>query len=494
MVSRRDFLKAAGLIALWPYGCVRRSSEHDGIVVNDIHSQLNPTRVNSIIPVNSLEEIQRGMNHARIEGRAICIAGGRHAMGAQQFGTDAILLDTTKLERVLNFDRERGIIEVEAGIQWPELVAYLLRVQENKPQQWGINQKQTGADRLSLGGAIAANIHSRGLRLKPFIQDVESIVLVDANGNARTCSRRENEELFRLVFGGYGLFGIVYALKLRLVPRQKIERIVKVIQIGDLMPAFEQRIADGFLYGDFQFAIDPVSDDFLRKGVFSCYRPVDPATPVPTAQKQLSDENWKELLYLSHADKRLAFQKYTGYYLATSGQIYWTDTHQLSPYFDDYHRALDKRLGVADRATEIITEIYVPRAGLTKFMEAVRDDFRRNKVELIYGTIRLIERDDESFLAWAKESFACIIFNLHTVHTPGGLKHSADAFRRLIDLAIEQGGSYYLTYHKYATRKQVEACYPQFVEFLRLKKRYDPEELFQSDWYGHYKKMFADVL
>ena len=36
MVSRRDFLKTAGVIALFPYGCVRRLSEHDGIVVNDI--------------------------------------------------------------------------------------------------------------------------------------------------------------------------------------------------------------------------------------------------------------------------------------------------------------------------------------------------------------------------------------------------------------------------------------------------------------------------
>ena len=31
-------------------------------------------------------------------------------------------------------------------------------------------------------------------------------------------------------------------------------------------------------------------------------------------------------------------------------------------------------------------------------------------------------------------------------------------------------------------------------EFLRLKKRYDPEECFQSDWYRHYRAMFKDQL
>ena len=46
----------------------------------------------------------------------------------------------------------------------------------------------------------------------------------------------------------------------------------------------------------------------------------------------------------------------------------------------------------------------------------------------------------------------------------------------------------------WATRAQVEACYPQFVEFLRLKKKYDPQERFQSEWYRHYRTMFADKL
>lgn len=34
-------------------------------------------------------------------------------------------------------------------------------------------------------------------------------------------------------------------------------------------------------------------------------------------------------------------------------------------------------------------------------------------------------------------------------------------------------------------------CYPQFAEFLRLKRVYDPEERFQSDWYRHYRKMYG---
>ena len=62
---------------------------------------------------------------------------------------------------------------------------------------------------------------------------------------------------------------------------------------------------------------------------------------------------------------------------------------------------------------------------------------------------------------------------------------------RLIDRAIEYGGSYFLTYHRWADRRQVETCYPQMADFIKLKKHYDPHEMFQSDWYRHYRHMFA---
>jgi FAD/FMN-containing dehydrogenase len=326
--------------------------------------------------------------------------------------------------------------------------------------------------------------------MKPFIADVESFVLIDAKGEARTCSRTTNAELFRLAIGGYGLFGPIATVTLRLIPRQKIQRIVEVRTIDDLPKAFDERISDGFMFGDFQFSVDERSDDFLRRGVFSCYRPVDPQTPVPDVQRELVDEDWHALLLLAHNNKPMAFEQYSKYYLSTSGQIYWSDTHQLSAYLDDYHVRLDKQLGVKERATEMITEIYVPRTDLPSFMTEVAKVFRGNGVPIVYGTVRLIEQDTESFLAWAKQPYACIIFNLHTVHTPDGIARAGQAFRDLIDMGIKRGGRYYLTYHRHARRDQVETCYPQLPEFLRLKQKYDPRERFQSDWYRHYKGMF----
>jgi hypothetical protein len=362
MVTRRQFLKLTGAAALWPSGCAGLLSRPVGVEVNDVQSQLNATRVERVITVESIERLQDIVRSAKAERKGVSIAGGRHAMGGQQFGTDTVLIDTTAMKRVLEFDDARGQIEVEAGIQWPELIDYLVRTQQGRERQWGIIQKQTGADRLSIGGALGANVHGRGLRLKPFIGDVESFVLLDADGIPRRCSRGENPELFRLAIGGYGLFGIVTSVRLRLAPRTKLKRVVELIDIDDLMPAFQKRIADGFQYGDFQFSTDRDSDDFLRRGVFSCYQPVDDTTPIAGPQKELSEQDWRELIYLLHVDPGRAFKIYSSFYLSSSGQLYWSDTLQLSLYIDNYHRWLEQKLGEKEKATEIISELFVPRA------------------------------------------------------------------------------------------------------------------------------------
>lgn len=462
--------------------------------VNDIHTTLNGTNVREIVRPSSLEQLCSAVVNARREGASIAVSGGRHAMGGQQFGEDSVLIDTVSLKEILSFDMEAGIVEAEAGILWPELLAHLEELQADRPQPWGVRQMQTGASRLSLGGALSANVHGRGLAMKPFIDDVESFVLVNAEGTPVRCSRDEHRELFGLAIGGYGLFGVIYSVRLRLSPRMKMERVVEIADVEGIIDRFEERIAEGFLYGDFQFSPDESSEGYMTTGIFACYRPVDIGTPFPKGHRELSEENWMDLLYLAHADRTLGFRKYSEFYLGTQGQLYWSDTHQLGVYLDDYHVELDRRLGTPHRETEIITEIYVPRERLTDFLREIRDDFRTHNVRLIYGTVRLIQQDDESFLAWAREPYACIIFNLCTSHTPEGLRHSADAFRGLIDAAIPRGGSYYLTYHRFARRDQIEACYPQFADFLRRKREYDPDDLFQSNWYRHYAAMFADAL
>jgi FAD/FMN-containing dehydrogenase len=458
---------------------------------NDTHSHLNATPMLGRFRPRSVQDVQRCVQWVSERGESLSICGARHAMGGQQFAHDAWLLDMRGMDRVLGLDLERGLMHLQAGIAWPELMRHYVVAQHGRAHTWGIRQKQTGADRLTIGGAVAANIHGRGLTCAPFVNDIEAFEIVLADGSLVRCDRQHRADLFNLVIGGYGLFGVVTSVWLRLVPRQKVERVVELRRVQDIAQGFRERIAAGFLYGDFQFSTAAEDREFLSRGVFSCYRPVEDDRPIPLGQLRLSPADWRRLLYLAHRNKLRAFNEFADFYVQSSGQIYWSDTHQLSLYLDDYHESLDRTLQSPVVGSEMITELYVPLDRLHDFMLDVRREFLRERVNLIYGTVRLIRRDDTTFMPWARADFACVIFNLHVDHDARGLVDAGNAFRDLIDIAISYGGSYFLTYHRHATTAQLLACYPQFPLFLAEKRRFDPHELFQSDWYRHYRDGFA---
>ena len=467
-----------------------------GLTVNDVHSRLNPTTVSEIIRPTAIEDVRAAVRRAAREvahgGGGLAICGGRHAMGGQQFASNSLLLDMTGMNRAIDLDEGRGLLSIGAGAMWPDVIRATHDLARGGPR-YSIRQKQTGADSLTLGGAVGCNAHGRGLTMGPIGEDVEDLTLVDPMGDVVECSREQNPELFSLAIGGYGLFGVVVRVTLRLTPLRKMQRLVDVIDINEAVTAVGRRVADGCVYGDFQYAIDPQHPSFLRDGVMSCYIPVADDAVVSDATDGLSRDDWLSLLELAHRDKSLAFTKYSQYYASTHGRVYWSDTMQLSTYIPGYTEFLVSRGLVGGGADEslVIGEQYVPPDRIAEFLDRARAVLRESGVEVIYGTIRSIRRDETSFLPWASRDYACVIFNLRTPHTAEGIARTHRAFRSLTDASLELGGSFYLTYHRAATAEQVDRAYPRFRDFLARKRQLDPQGVFQSDWYRHYRHLMA---
>ena len=447
--------------------------------LNDVHSRLNPTRVARVLRPRDEAELRRAVSRQRALREPLAVMGARHAMGGQQFLTAGTVLDTAALDRIGPFDPARGLVVVEAGARWPALLAWL-RAHPDNGDGWTIRQKQTGGDDFSIGGAVAANIHGRGLRLAPFVDDLEWIELVCADGRLVRASRSEAPALFALAVGGYGLFGVVVRACLRLARGATLQRRVALVRAGEAMAGFEAAIGDGCTYGDFQFAIDPAGADFLDAGIQSCYRPV-PGPPDP-APARMDEAGFRRLLVLAHADPARAFEEYAAFYRRTHGQRYAPDEQHGGLYLDGYHGAVDR---AGHPGSEMIGELYVPRLGLAGFLAEAADLLRGHRAQAIYGTVRLVERDPHTLLAWARAPWACVVLNLHVHHDATGLRRAVAAFRGLIDLALARAGSFYLTYHRWARADQLEAAYPAMGEFLRAKRELDPDGLFQSDWYRH---------
>lgn len=486
-LPRRDFLKgiaAAPVLAATPVLSASRD-----VLVNDVHTGLNPTWVSDVIRPGSAAEIQALIKDCRKRGRSIGVSGSRHATGGQQFAAHSLLLDIRGMNQIVGLDMKTGLLRAESGIEWPALLQGYLAAQGNDAA-WGIRQKQGGADHMTLGGALSANAHGHCLGSPPMIADVEWIEMVTADGKLQRCGRKENAELFSLAIGGYGLFGVITTVGFRLVAREKVRRRVEARTLAELVELVEKRAAHGASFGYFQYSIDPSSPEFMRTGVLTTYEPVAPEIGLGKGSTELDEDALASLLELAHRNPQRAYAQYAKYELSLDGNVEWSDVHQLSTYPLGYHKNIEKRLGAAFEGADLIVEIDVPRNELIGYLEDARHLLLTSETPLVYGTVRFIERDRDSFLAWAKRRYACVIFTLHSPREARALRKTAELCKQLMRSGTKRGGSFYLTYNRFATREELDSAYPQFGEFLLLKKKYDPMELFQSDWYRHYKALY----
>ncbi|MEN9528538.1 MAG: hypothetical protein RI932_411, partial [Pseudomonadota bacterium] len=184
------------------------------IEVNDIHSALNRTSVATIhVPQTNSDLIQL-VQEVRTQGESMSVSGNRHAMGGQQFLSQAHLVDMRSMNKMISFNMEKSTATFQAGANWQDVLQALKTRFQSNGQGLSFRQKQTGADNLSLGGAVAVNAHGRGLKLQAFVSEVESLRVITARGELINCSRSENAELFSVLVGGYGLAGIVAEVEL----------------------------------------------------------------------------------------------------------------------------------------------------------------------------------------------------------------------------------------------------------------------------------------
>jgi hypothetical protein len=82
---------------------------------------------------------------------------------------------------------------------------------------------------------------------------------------------------------------------------------------------------------------------------------------------------------------------------------------------------------------------------------------------------------------WQQFAAHSVLLDIRSMNRVMGL----DGKRGLLQVESGSGGSFYLTYDRFARRADLDSAYPQFGEYLALHKRYDSIELLQSNWCRH---------
>ena len=443
----------------------------------DDASRLNLTEVGEIwsIPVDAANpeaQLAGLLEQARKDGLKVSIAGARHSMGGHTIYPGGIVIDTLTWNH-MELDEAGDVLTVGAGALWVDILKYL----DARGRSVEVMQSNNS---FSVGGSISVNCHGWQFGRPPIVSTVESFRLMKADGSIIRCSRDENEELFSLVLGGYGLFGIILDVELRVTrnERYRIER--RIMPLSEGLAVFDATSGDSdgaqMVYGRMNVTSEGFLSELIVNRLF-----IDENGPIPT----LVDPEPGGL-------KRTVFR---GSAQSDYGKsLRWKAESNLQPFIgkDVFSRNQLLNDGVeifqnrTAATTDILHEYFVPPARAVAFVEAMQRIVPGHDGNLLNVTVRSVNEDADTFLRYADGPMIAFVMLFVQDRTEEGERGMQTMTRDLIDAALEHDGCYYLPYRLHATRDQFNRAYPQAARFFALKRNYDPGELFQNRFYEMY--------
>ena len=137
------------------------------------------------------------------------------------------LISMRKFNKILFFDKEKGIIEAEAGILMSELLPEITQHNLFLPVT-------SGTKYVTLGGMVANNIHGKNIVKNYFSDYIISLELINLKGKSIKCNKNSNRIIFEDTIGGIGLTGIIYSVKFKLKKLSSLKLLKKNIYFNNL--------------------------------------------------------------------------------------------------------------------------------------------------------------------------------------------------------------------------------------------------------------------
>lgn len=478
--TRRQALAGAGAasaMAALPAGIPRLTAK-ERPVLNDA-SGLNPTPVHRHlhIPADAeatlLAQLRAALKDAAAARRPVCLGAARHSMGGQALARNgtAITMDINRVE----LDSANRRYHVQAGTRWHQVISRL------DPAGFSPAVMQSNAD-FGVGATFSVNAHGWPTPFGPFGSTVRQLRLLLADGSLVTASRTENAELFALAMGGYGLFGIILDLEVDMVPNIMLEPRHEVVAAEGFPARFMAAAADPavrMLYGRFSVA----KGQFLEEGLLVAYRPAPtPPEGLPPAARHVPLAGLARRIFRAQVESE--WGKSFRWFMETSAAPHLLDGRATRNTLvnEPVARLRNRNPG----RTDILHEYFLPPERLGAFLAGCREIIPQGRADFLNVTLRHVRQDQTSVLGYASTDRIAAVMSFSQRVEP---RHEADMIRiteRLIDLAGNLGGTFYLPYRLHARPDQLARLYPNAATFAARKRHYDPGLLFRNTMWDQY--------
>ena len=480
----------------------------------------NGTPVSRIFFPRCEEDVKSIIQTAYDVKKRVGMRGTKHSMGghsvASQIGWE---IDTKFLCHMKYNPKEPNLVRCGPGCTWADLIKLL------NPFGKSPRTMQSYCS-FSVGGTLAVNAH--GITTDHCL--AESVVemrlaRVSTKGKVQVIECRPTSaemiktsasgELFSLALGGYGLFGVITEVVLKVVDNVQLELDSLQLPISANSSEFvriydncrdavtddnEDQAGAEPTMGKLEIKLARLNTINLESASLYVLKRSSPSPTVsnlPSKPREMSKTS--RLLYKwalpLFKEARYSKEESSGKALDWSKDDALTRNQLLFESAVPLARMYSPLLKRDD--TFVLQEFFCPHHRFSEWIETAKPIFKEIEEQqhkygqdliLLNTTIRFVEKDGSTFLSYSREengSFAFVLY-YRIKRAEEVEKRLGEFHNRFAQLTCDLGGTFYLPYRKCYSADLLKAAYPMIEEFAALKEKFDSTGLFGNLWFEEY--------
>lgn len=450
----------------------------------------------------NVTQCRQTLEYCRANELSACPRGSGRSYGDAILNDREMLIDMSRMNRIVEFAPESGRVTVEAGARITDIL--------REYHHLGFTVAASPTDStISVGGAMAANVNGKeSWRIGNFGDQIVSFKLLTAAGEILTVDSQTDPALFHAVIGGMGLLGLVVEVTLQLV---KIPSPFLQVSIttADNLAALIAKL--GELKHTADFIVVWVDAYARRESVGQSVIHATRWLPSEQSPAQLKDivEAGIERLAIQRR-RAIAFFNASRAFINLGFEFQRIAVRLFNAFYFNLHKARSR--GRTPFSGEAKPELFVahnfdksyivpppdilcgPRGYTIQVTIPYEHGFEAMREMLVQcermlcppaTTILRLHRRDAHMISFSEDGYS-LNFEFHPKRRHERAMH--ESIRALIDCAASYGGKVHLPKDSVLSREQFERIFPRHCKFMELKRRLDPAELFQSDMY---RRLFA---